>query len=57
MAKLESGLVAFLLTNILVGLVLSFHETLWPWAFIPGVIVWGMIVLGLEIERREKKKI
>ena len=57
MAKLESGLVAFLMANIFVGLLLGFHETLWPWAFIPAGIVWGMIVLGLELERREQKKL
>ena len=57
MRKIESGLVAFLMANILAGLVLASHETLWPWAFIPGSIIWGMIILGFELERREQKKI
>lgn len=39
-------------TCIVVGLVLSFHDTLWPWAIIPAGIVWGMLGLALLFEGR-----
>jgi len=40
--------------SLAVGLVLSFHDTLWHWAFIPAGIVWGAAILGLLLERREQ---
>jgi hypothetical protein len=43
-----------LLTIALVsGLILSFHDTLWPWAFIPGAFLWVMIILALAYGRTE----
>lgn len=44
------------ITALTTGLVLSFHETYWTWSIIPIAIVWGMIVLGLALERREHNK-
>jgi hypothetical protein len=39
---------------ILLGVVLSFHDTLWPWAVLPLAIAVGMVVVGLMIERNSK---
>ena len=44
------------ITALTTGTVLSFHETLWTWALIPVGIVWGMIALGLTLERMEHSK-
>lgn len=44
------------ITALTTGTVLSFHETLWTWALIPVAIVWGMIALGLTLERIEHSK-
>ena len=43
------------ITALTTGIVLSFHETYWTWAIIPVAIVWGMIALGLALERRERE--
>jgi len=39
---------------ILLGAVLSFHDTLWPWAILPLAIAGGMLAVGLMIERNSK---
>jgi hypothetical protein len=39
---------------ILLGVVLSFHNTLWPWAMLPLAIAGGMLAVGLMIERNSK---
>ena len=38
--------------SLIVGLILSFHDTYWPWAIIPIAIVWGTAGLALYLERR-----
>lgn len=38
-------------TVLITGVFLSFHDTYWPWAIIPAGIVWGLIALGLSLER------
>lgn len=44
------------ITALITGLFLSFHNTLYPWAYIAVAIVWGMIITGLALERREREK-
>jgi hypothetical protein len=44
------------ITALTTGTALSFHETLWTWATIPVAIVWGMIALGLTLERLEQER-
>jgi len=44
------------ITALTTGLFLSFHNTLWPWAYIAVAIVWGMIITGLALERRERER-
>jgi uncharacterized membrane protein YccC len=39
---------------ILLGVVLSFHDTLWPWAVLLLAIAGGMLAVGLMIERNSK---
>jgi hypothetical protein len=39
---------------ILLGTVMSFHNTLWPWAVLPLAIASGMLAVGLMIERNNK---
>jgi hypothetical protein len=39
---------------LLLGTVLSFHATLWPWAVLPLAIAGGMLAVGLMIERNSK---
>jgi hydrogenase/urease accessory protein HupE len=39
---------------ILLGTVMSFHDTLWPWSIVPLVIAASMLALGLAIERNSK---
>jgi hypothetical protein len=38
---------------LLAGLLLSFHDTLWSWAF-PAVILWAIVA---TIEMRYNKKL
>jgi hypothetical protein len=44
------------ITALTTGTFLAFHDHWWPWAIIPVSIVWGMIALGLALERREREK-
>lgn len=44
------------ITALTTGLFLSFHDTYWPWAIACAGIVWGMIALGLTLERLEQDK-
>ena len=44
------------ITALTTGILLSFHETYWAWSVIPAVVVWGMITLGLALERWENQK-
>lgn len=44
------------ITALTSGIVLSFHETYWTWSAIPVAIVWGMIALGLTLERLERER-
>jgi hypothetical protein len=44
------------ITALTTGAFLSFHETYWTYAIYPVAIVWGMIALGLALERREREK-
>jgi hydrogenase/urease accessory protein HupE len=39
---------------ILLGTVMSFHDTLWPWSIVPLVIAASMLALGLDMERKNK---
>ena len=39
---------------ILLGVVLSFHNTLWPWAALPLLVAGGMLAVGLMLERKWK---
>jgi hypothetical protein len=39
---------------LLLGTVMSFHDTLWPWALLPLAIASGMLAVGLMIERNSK---
>jgi hypothetical protein len=39
---------------ILLGTVLSFHDTLWPWAVLPLLAAGAMLAVGLMIERNSK---
>jgi hypothetical protein len=44
------------ITALTTGLFLSFHDTYMTWAILPAVIVWGMIALGLTLERRDRER-
>lgn len=44
------------ITALTTGIALSFHETYWTWSAIPVAIVWGMIALGLTLERLERER-
>jgi hypothetical protein len=44
------------ITALTTGIFLSFHDTYWTYAIYPAMIVWGMIALGLALERRERGK-
>lgn len=38
---------------LLAGLVLSFHDTLWPWAFWAVVVSAGAMALHFQLSRKE----
>jgi hypothetical protein len=44
------------ITALTTGTFLSFHDTYWTYAIYPVAIVWGMIALGLTLERLERNK-
>lgn len=44
------------ITALTTGTFLSFHENYWTYAIYPVAIVWGMIALGLTLERLERNK-
>ena len=39
---------------LLLGTVMSFHDTLWPWAVLPLLAAGAMLAVGLMIERNSK---
>lgn len=53
--KLANYLKYVFITALITGTFLAFHDQFWPWALIPVSIVWGMIVLGLALERKERQ--
>lgn len=44
------------LTLIGASVVISFHESLWVWAPVPMGVALLMILIGLQIERREVER-
>jgi hypothetical protein len=44
------------ITALTTGTILSFHDTYWTYAIYPVAIVWGMIALGLTLERLDREK-
>lgn len=45
----------FLALVVLSG-VLSFHETLWVWASVPMGVALLMVLVGLQIEKKEAER-
>jgi predicted Na+-dependent transporter len=44
------------LTLVGASVVISFHESLWAWALVPMGVALLMVLVGLQLERREVER-